>query len=179
MLAADIHAAKHVVEVESETDELTEILNLRGFHRLATLEHAKAVRYGRPYAILMVDADNLKAINDTQGHEAGNRLLRMLANLQQQSLRSTDLLARYGGDEFVLMLVGAELDKAREVAERICDTVGQILAATEEGDVSTTVSVGVAAYPQDGELMADVMERADQAMYRSKQGGRNKVTVYS
>ncbi|MCG2634004.1 MAG: GGDEF domain-containing protein [Gammaproteobacteria bacterium] len=179
MLASDIHDAKRMVEIESETDVLTGILNMRGFRRLAASEHRKAARYGRPYAVLMVDADNLKGVNDAAGHEAGNQLIRLVADLLQQGLRNTDLLARFGGDEFVLLLVETDLDKAGEVAERLCKSVARASTVTDRTPVSTTVSIGVAAYPQDGAAMLEVVERADQAMYRSKQAGRNQVSVYS
>jgi len=178
MLAADMHDARLSVEVTSETDELTGTLNMRGFRKVAEAEHHKAVRYNRPYGLLMVDADGLKDVNDTLGHEAGNTMIRLLANTLRQGLRRTDLLARYGGDEFVLMLVETDPQRSAEVAERLRATIAESPAMINGAEVTTTVSIGMAVCPQDGRELVELMERADRAMYVSKRAGRNQVTLH-
>jgi diguanylate cyclase (GGDEF)-like protein len=125
----------------------------------------------------MIDSDNLKAVNDTYGHEAGNRLLKLTVTCVQQSLRDTDVFARYGGDEFVALLPQTKSDGAYEVAERIRKSIAATPLDTQGKQVITTVSVGVAAFPEHSEELAVVMNRADQALYNSKRHGRNRTTV--
>ena len=123
MLSADIRTALSRIKIISETDELTGIYNVRAFTSLAGRAHKQSIRYGHVYSIVMIDSDNLKAVNDTYGHEAGNRLLRLTVTCVQQGLRETDVFARYGGDEFVVLLPQTKPDGAFEVAERIRKTI--------------------------------------------------------
>ncbi len=123
MLSADIRNALSRIKIISETDELTGIYNVRAFTSIADRAHRQSLRYGHIYSIVMVDSDNLKAVNDTYGHEAGNRLLKLMVTCIQQCLRETDVFARYGGDEFVLLLPQTNADGAFEVAERIRKTI--------------------------------------------------------
>ncbi|MGH8735393.1 MAG: GGDEF domain-containing protein, partial [Burkholderiales bacterium] len=119
MFSADIRYGLQHAKLLSETDELTGMFNTRGFAIAANRLFGQAQRYGRPASVLMVDSDNLKNVNDTHGHEAGNRLLRQLANAVQAELRATDVPARYGGDEFIVLLPETPPKGAGEVAERI------------------------------------------------------------
>jgi diguanylate cyclase (GGDEF)-like protein len=177
MLSADIRTALSRIKIISETDELTGIYNVRAFTALADRMHRQSIRYRHTYSIVMVDSDNLKAINDTYGHEAGNRMLKLTVNCIQQGLRETDIFARYGGDEFVVLLPQTRADGAFEVAERIRKTIASIPLDTQGKQVATTVSIGVASYPLHGEELAAVMSRADQALYSSKKRGRNCCSV--
>ena len=104
MFSADIRYGLQQAKLLSETDELTGLYNTRGFAIAANRLFGQAVRYGRAASLLMVDCDNLKPVNDSHGHEAGNRLLRQVANAVQSELRATDVPARYGGDEFIVLL---------------------------------------------------------------------------
>jgi diguanylate cyclase (GGDEF)-like protein len=173
MLSADIRTALSRIKVISETDELTGTHNVRAFTSLANRTHKQSVRYGHAYSVLMVDCDNLKAINDTYGHEAGNRLLKLTVTCIQQRLRETDVLARYGGDEFVLLLPQTGVDGAFEVAERIRKAVANTPLDTHGKQEQTTVSVGIASFPEHGEELAVIVNRADQALYSGKKRGRN------
>jgi diguanylate cyclase (GGDEF)-like protein len=177
MLSADIRSALSRIKIISETDELTGIYNLRAFTSIANRTHKQAQRYRQPYAIVMIDSDNLKAVNDTYGHEGGNRLLKLTVACVQQSLRDTDVFARFGGDEFIAILPQTKLEGAHEVAERIRKTIATTPLATQGKQVTTTVSVGLACYPEQGEELAVIMNRADQALYTSKKSGRNRTTV--
>lgn len=177
MLSADIRTALSRIKIISETDELTGIYNVRAFTALAGRAHKQSIRYGHTYSIVMVDSDNLKAVNDTYGHEAGNRLLKLTVTCIQQGLRETDVFARYGGDEFVLLLPQTKADGAFEVAERIRKTIASMPLDTQGKQVPTTVSIGIASFPAHGEDLAIIMNRADQAMYHSKQRGRNRCSV--
>src|SRR3954468_10862639 len=163
MLSADIRTALMRIKVLSETDELTGIYNVRAFTSMADRTHKQAIRYGHTYSILMIDSDNLKVVNDSFGHEAGNRLLKLTVTCIQQGLRETDILARYGGDEFVLLLPHTRADGALEVAERIRKSIAGTPLDTHGKDVGTTVSIGIASFPDHGAELAMIMNRADQA----------------
>ena len=104
MFSADIRYGLQHAKLLSETDELTGLFNTRGFAIAANRLFGQAMRYGRPASVLMIDSDHLKTVNDQHGHEAGNRLLRQVANAVQAELRATDVPARYGGDEFIVLL---------------------------------------------------------------------------
>jgi diguanylate cyclase (GGDEF)-like protein len=177
MLSADLRRAYTHVKQLSETDELTGVLNMRAFVTVAERVSHQAGRYARPFSVLMIDSDSLKQVNDTLGHEAGNRLLRQTVECIQGRLRQTDLIARYGGDEFVALLPETPCAGAALVAERIRKSVETAALVTREQRLSTTVSIGVAGYPNHGVDFESVLEKADQAMYASKAAGKNCVTV--
>jgi diguanylate cyclase (GGDEF)-like protein len=127
-------------------------------------------------SLVMIDCDNLKRVNDSFGHETGNRLLQHSVDSVRAQLRSTDVLARYGGDEFIALLPETGAQGAREVAERIRRSVETGGLRVRDCIVPTTVSVGVASYPDDGVDIHLLLDKADKAMYRSKQEGRNRST---
>jgi diguanylate cyclase len=127
----------------------------------------------------MIDSDNLKAVNDQHGHEAGNDLLRLIATGIKSQLRTTDVPARYGGDEFVVMLPDTGANGARDVAERIRESIARTPLELRDKSVLITVSIGLASYPDDGRVMDAIMHRADEAMYRAKSEGRNRVASFS
>jgi diguanylate cyclase (GGDEF)-like protein len=178
MFSADIRYGLQQAKLLSETDELTGLLNMRGFAIAANRLFGQALRYGRPASVLMIDSDSLKAVNDRHGHEAGNRLLRQVANAMQAELRATDLPARYGGDEFILLLSETPPKGALEVAERIRNAVGSRALAIEGHNVASTISIGVACFPEDGRTLDQLAARADRALYQAKQEGRNRVVRY-
>jgi len=153
------------------------VLNMRAFATYAERVSHQAGRYARPFSVLMIDSDSLKQVNDSLGHEAGNRLLRQTVECIQGQLRQTDIIARYGGDEFVALLPETPGSGAAGVAERIRKNVEMTPLVTREQKVTTTVSIGVACYPNHGMDFETVLEKADQAMYASKAGGKNRVTV--
>lgn len=177
MLSTDMRSAMSRIKAISEADELTGIYNVRAFTTLANHNHKQSVRYRQPYSIVMIDSDSLKKINDSFGHEAGNQLLKLTVTCIQQGLRDTDVLARYGGDEFVLMLPQTGTDGAFEVAERVRKTIESTPLGVHGSKVTTTVSAGVATFPDHGKDLATVMNCADQALYSSKKGGRNRTSV--
>ena len=178
MFSADIRYGLHRARLLSETDELTGLFNMRGFVVLANRLFAQAQRYERSASFLMVDSDNLKQVNDQHGHEAGNGLLKHLVKAMQAQLRFTDVAARYGGDEFVVMLPDTPPRGALEVAERIRRAIEETPFAADAGRVSCTVSIGVASYPEDGRSIDALLARADRALYVAKEGGRNKVARF-
>ena len=178
MFSADIRYGLNRAKLLSETDELTGLYNMRGFVVIANRLFAQAQRYERPASILMVDSDSLKQVNDRFGHESGNRLLQHVVKAMQGHLRATDVPARYGGDEFVIMLPDTPARGAQEVAERIRQAVETAPFTTETGRVACTVSIGVASFPQDGRSIEALLARADRALYDAKEAGRNRVSQH-
>jgi diguanylate cyclase (GGDEF)-like protein len=177
MLSSDIRRALIHIKALSETDELTGVLNMRAFTAIADRVSRQSARYNHPYSVVMIDSDSLKAVNDQHGHPMGNKLLQMLVHSVQAQLRETDILARYGGDEFILLLPETTSVGAEKLANRIRQRVEAAVLATREKPIVTTVSSGVAGYPEHGSDLETVMERADQALYTSKSAGKNRVTV--
>lgn len=175
MFSADIRYGLNRAKLLSETDELTGLYNMRGFVVIANRLFAQAQRYGRAASFLMVDSDSLKQVNDSYGHEAGNRLLQHIVKSMQGHLRATDVPARYGGDEFVIMLPDTPVRGALEVAERIRNAVETTPFAVDAGRIACTVSIGVASYPQDARSIEALLARADRALYEAKAAGRNRV----
>jgi diguanylate cyclase (GGDEF)-like protein len=178
LLAADVQYARQELIMLSDTDELTGLKNRRAFKHELTNEIKKAMRYKRAFSILMLDADNLKTINDKYGHAIGDKLLITLSQAIHDSLRGTDVLARYGGDEFVVLLTETSKPRAMEVAERVRKAVENTSFSANGDRVSSTLSIGVACYPGDSENSEDIISSADQALYESKRNGRNTVTHF-
>jgi len=175
MFASDIRYGLNKVKLLSETDELTNILNRRGFAIIADRLFGQTVRYDRPLSILLIDCDNLKLVNDSLGHKAGDALLVALVKVVQDQLRHTDILARHGGDEFLVLLPETPIGGAHDAAEKIRAAVESITLALNGKLVSSTVSIGVASYPADGGTLDILLARADRNMYQAKLAGRNRV----
>ena len=178
MFSADIRYGLQHAKLLAETDDLTGLFNTRGFAIAANRLFGQAMRYGRPASVLMVDSDNLKQVNDAHGHEAGSRLLRQVANAVQSELRATDVPARYGGDEFIVLLPETPPKGALDVAERIRKAIALRPLAINGQTVAATVSIGIACYPEDGRTLDALAARADRALYQAKQEGRNRVVRY-
>lgn len=152
----------------SETDPLTRVYNMRFVHR--TLEGLTAGEEETPFALMIVDLDNLKAVNDQRGHLTGDEVLVQSAKIVRGLARKTDLVARYGGDEFILVAPGPERDDARDLAERIRAAMQKKLAF-----YGVTVSIGLAYFPDEAQTPAALLHLADQRLYQAKQAGKNRV----
>src|ERR671918_267375 len=156
----------HQIRLLARTDSLTGLFNRRTMEEELARELERAARDKRPVTVLLIDVDNLKEVNDTLGHSAGDRLLKACGAAWHERLRSADLLARYGGDEFAVILPDCSMDHALVVGERL----------REATPAETTSSIGVAQW--DGVESSDQMlRRADDAMYQAKRAGRNRVTA--
>lgn len=175
MFASDIRYGLSEVRQLSETDELTATLNRRGFDIIAARLFSQALRYNRPISVLGIDCDNLKQVNDDLGHKAGDTLLISLVKSIQGQLRNTDILARQGGDEFVVLLPETTAAGAYDVAEKIRAAVAANALALDGKLVRTTISIGVASYPDDGATLDMLLAHADYSMYQAKLAGRNRV----
>lgn len=179
MFSSDIRYSLNKTKLISETDELTELLNRRGFAIEANRMFGQAARYDRPLSILMIDSDNLKQVNDSYGHKAGDHLLRLIVKSIQDQVRDTDIIARYGGDEFVVLLPETPAQGAFDVADRIRNSVAYTLLEIDGRAVKITASIGVATYPGDGRTLDSLMASADEAMYKAKAKGRDCVIKFS
>ncbi len=167
------------------TDSLTGLYNRRHFLNVAGAEFERARRYGRPMAVILVDIDHFKAVNDTWGHLVGDATLRTVADAIRRGLRRVDLLGRYGGEEFVALLPETTVQGARIVAERIRSLVEATATETEHGPVRVTVSLGLGTFEPPAPLrtttdsLEALLDRADQAMYESKRLGRNRASIFA
>jgi diguanylate cyclase (GGDEF)-like protein len=178
MLSADIRYALDKIKRVSDTDELTGIYNMRAFSAILQRAFGQAVRYGHALSVVMIDSDNLKQVNDSHGHESGNRLLQHLVRSIREQLRGSDVVARYGGDEFIVLLPETNNNGALDTAERIRKAIECSRFDVRSGKIAVTVSLGVASYPEDGGNLEIILDKADKAMYRAKQRGRNQVMAY-
>ena len=178
MLAGETENARHEVERLSLTDDVTGMHNMRNFFLLSDTQEKLAQRHERGFAICMIDADGLKAINDQHGHLAGTELIRHVAAIITTNIRCSDICARYGGDEFVIMFNETSKDEVAPAVERIVTAMASTPFPFENVMLSTTLSAGLASYPADGPDVRTVMANADAALYASKRSGKNRLTVY-
>ncbi len=178
LLGADMQIARASVQKLSETDDLTTLPNMRSFMASLERECRQAEVAGTSFGLLMIDADNLKPVNDELGHDAGNEMIKHLVRSIERGLRGSDIVARYGGDEFVVLLPEADRQATTEIAERVRQAVGNSALDIEGRSVSATVSIGLAVYPDDGMDPQTLLSRADQLLYDGKRKGGNCVCNY-
>lgn len=157
------------------TDELTGLANRRAVNITLRQEAMRAVRHSLSYALLMIDLDHFKRINDSYGHDVGDRALQHLATLVTTLLRGTDTVGRYGGEEFIVLLPQTDLDAALLVAERIRAKIERSPLRLDHQHIAMTTSIGVAASPRGELSLDDALKQVDSALYRAKEEGRNRV----
>jgi diguanylate cyclase (GGDEF)-like protein len=169
--------ALHVPQLEEEArlDAKTGLANARHFHEVFEQELARAARYGRPLGLIVADLDYLRDINNEHGHLAGDAVLRGIADVFRSQLRRMDTAARFGGEEFCILLPDATGSQTLEVAERIRRAVANHTVEVGGQHVRATLSLGVAAFPEDGALPEEILRHADEALFRAKAAGRNCV----
>jgi diguanylate cyclase (GGDEF)-like protein/PAS domain S-box-containing protein len=161
----------------SYIDDLTGVYNHRFFIQQLTLEIERQKRYPNPLSLLMIDIDNFKHYNDTNGHLAGDQALRAIALLIQQGVRQTDIVARYGGEEFSGILINSGEEGAKKIAERVRRNVAETRFPNErlQPNGNLTVSIGVGIFSSTIQTLTDLIRNADNALYRAKRAGRNRV----
>jgi ATP-binding cassette ChvD family protein len=165
--------------VAARTDAKTGLLNAVAWQRKADEEVARALRSGTPLALLLVDVDHFKRVNDGHGHLAGDEVLRALATELRQQVRESDLVGRFGGEEFTVLLPGTAADGACRIAERLRASAGSLSFCVADARISVTVSIGVAVLGGHGGDLFELLAAADLALYRAKDAGRNQVRLYS
>jgi diguanylate cyclase (GGDEF)-like protein len=168
-LSADITEARERIENLAQTDSLTGLYNVRMFNEVWQREHETCERNRGVYALLMVDMDKLKEINDVFGLEAGNSAITLVAQCLQRSIRTTDHAARLGGDEFAVLLPGASAEVAEAVVKRVRHNVYKTTLDLKSRMIRCSVSIGVVNYPKDSRDMRDLRSLADDKMYRDKE----------
>ncbi|MDZ4048077.1 MAG: GGDEF domain-containing protein, partial [Pseudoxanthomonas sp.] len=158
-------------------DALTGVLARNGLAEQGARLIAESRRHGRPLSLLLMDMDQFKSVNDSLGHYAGDSLLRHLAERARLVLRGEDVLARLGGDEFVALLPSTDLNGARVVAERLRDGINHAHMRFQGQEVPAPLSIGVAQLQADDDVLDSLLKRADQAMYRAKRAGGDRVEM--
>lgn len=158
------------------TDTLTGLYNYRHFSLVLEQELERTRRTGQPTCLIMVDLDHFKAVNDTWGHEIGNKVLKQTANLMTQLLRRIDIPCRYGGEEFALILPGTPLPRAIQAAERLRMALQETAVEFDGQQLSVTASMGVSVYMKESKLSVEAfIKEADGFLYQAKEAGRNRI----
>jgi len=165
----------------SNIDDLTGIHNYRFFKEMLKHEIERHSRYNRPLSLLMIDIDNFKEVNDNYGHLVGDQVLKQTAHLLKKSIRSCDIVSRYGGEEFAVILPEILPDEALKVGERIVQTIPchDFKVADTNIGKEISVTVGLASFPKDADNAKLLIENSDKALYLGKQAGKNQVFVFA
>ena len=177
-VAISIDNSRRVEQMKNQavTDELTGLYNRRAFADIAEKEVGRARRYQRPLALILFDIDHFKNVNDTHGHLVGDQVLRVLAAAVRKTVRATDTICRFGGEEFIVLMPEAKPDEALTMAERLREKVSDITVVAPGGTLSLTISLGFAGLePDKDETLESLIGRSDKAMYEAKAAGRNTV----
>jgi two-component system cell cycle response regulator len=162
----------HLTRLAS-TDVLTELYSRRGWFEIAATEFSRSRRYNRAVSLMIVDLDYFKRVNDTYGHDAGDRLLQTFAAMLRLECRQSDVVGRIGGEEFAVLVPETSVRAAQRLAGRIANTCRSLKVATAAGEVTCTCSIGISDVRPDDFTIDDVMRRADVALYEAKRAGRN------
>lgn len=176
MLASDLSEQMKEIAVR---DQLTGLLNRRGFGEQSARAYATARRTDRPVSVIMTDIDHFKSINDQFGHAVGDSALIHFAKILKITRRTDDILARMGGEEFAIVLPGTQLEESIRIAEELCKLLKEAPMIVEGETVTMTASFGVATLSLNDASLTDAVVRADRALYRSKRAGRNRVDLES
>ncbi len=163
----------------ARTDPKTGLLNATAWQREADVEVARALRLAAPLALLLVDVDHFKRVNDSHGHLIGDEVLRALAAELRQQVRESDVVGRFGGEEFTVLLPRTDTVGACLIAERLRSSAGTLSIAAADARIQVTVSIGVSVLGQHGSDLFGLLAAADLALYRAKDAGRNQVQLYS
>jgi len=165
------------IQRQATTDGLTGLVNHKTFYETLEKELWRSRRYGGQISLIMVDVDNLKKINDAYGHRAGDKVIKEISKRIKECIRQIDTAARYGGDEFAVILINTSLIDASVVARRMVDAVSRTPAVWNKEKIELSISVGLGQY--DPEVSPeDITSRSDQALYAAKQAGKNTVRVF-
>ena len=178
--AIERHEAKIHIQHLATHDPLTDLYNRTTFEKRITDDISRAKRYNHSLSIFMLDIDHFKKINDTYGHQTGDAVLCSFAEALKNSLRDTDYVVRYGGEEFIIVLPETKLNKAKDFAERLRNIIAEHpIAIAEDKVIYVTVSIGISNYPEHGQNWQELVESSDKAMYDVKNCGRNQIKVAS
>ncbi|MEQ9362454.1 MAG: diguanylate cyclase [Rhodospirillales bacterium] len=174
----DLKAANEELTRLATTDFLTGVWNRRRFMELGEAEVARVRRSGRSFGMAMMDVDHFKSVNDTHGHDAGDNVLRALAEACVDRLRNVDIVGRMGGEELALILPETDPQGAVLTVERLREYLGDLSIPIDSGTLNVTVSVGVTTVKDPSDSIEAALKRADEALYKAKGSGRNKTVAY-
>ena len=176
-ILSDLDQAEQKLQILSNTDELTQTYNRRYFIQVGEQELKRALRYGEIFSIALLDIDNFKEINDSSGHVTGDEVLRKLSYLFKQEIRETDVVARYGGDEFVFLFPQTDEKQVQTWAERLYEQFTEIPIALTGLEVRLSFSIGVASFDSTIATLDDILTKADRALYEAKKTGGDKFVL--
>jgi len=174
----ELEKANDKLEIISQTDGLTGLLNRKSWEDYLQAEFNRETRYEEECALIIFDIDRFKKINDTFGHPAGDEVIKQAATITQKMIRKVDVAGRYGGEEYVILLPSTSIDSAKVLAERIRKKIEAKPAYYGGETIHYTISLGIAAFHSSLENTTQWLDCADQALYQSKEGGRNLTTIY-
>ncbi|MCI5121320.1 MAG: GGDEF domain-containing protein, partial [Candidatus Electrothrix sp. AUS4] len=178
LIAKETERTKDKIRQLSRTDQLTGLWNMKMLLIFMQREYQRILAKTGKFSVLMIDADSLKAVNDVYGHHAGTMLIVSISETMRLELREEDMLARFGGDEFVAFLPDTTCQKAWEIAERMRIRIAEVPLNYEGNPLTITVSCGIACYPEHGQDLTQIMKMADKALYTSKGHGKNRCTIF-
>ena len=169
----------HIKEQQAITDPITGVNNYRYFRIQIESEIGRALRHNKVFSLVMIDIDNFKEYNDAHGHMNGDLALKLVAEGLQKNIRKSDVLARYGGDEFIIILPELDKEASKKMAEKLCTVIShtKLPAKKFAPKVNLTISLGVATFPEDGDIEDKLLKKADEALYLAKDSGRNTVRI--
>ena len=174
----DLKAANEELTRLATTDFLTGVWNRRRFMELGEAEVARVRRSGRSFGMAMMDVDHFKSVNDTHGHDAGDNVLRALAEACVDRLRNVDIVGRMGGEEFALILPETDPQGAMLTVERLREYLSELAIPIDSGTLTVTVSIGVTTVRDPSDTIEGALKRADEALYKAKGSGRNRTVAY-
>jgi diguanylate cyclase (GGDEF)-like protein len=178
LISKETDRTKDKIRQLSRTDQLTGLWNMKMLLVFMQREYERILAKTGKFSVLMIDADSLKAVNDLYGHHAGTMLIVSISETMRSELREEDMLARFGGDEFVAFLPDTTCRKAWEIAEKMRIRIAEAPLNYEGNALSITVSCGIACYPEHGQDLTQIMKMADKALYTSKGYGKNRCTIF-
>lgn len=173
-LAFTLMASERLIDQLNQTirhDDLTGALNKSSLYKEIDREIVRSVRYRRPLTLMMIDLDNFKAINDSMGHLKGDQMLKAVVHQIHVTVRNTDLVARFGGDEFAVLLTETDIERTQQIAARVLQAIASVLPDY------CGASIGISSIRSHGETVDSLLHRADQALYKAKQRGKNQVAL--
>jgi len=178
-VAITLENARLFQEVQSLalTDPLTGLHNRRNLFEVGRLEFARSQRMNRPICCMMLDLDHFKTVNDTYGHQAGDKVLQEFARICKASVREIDLVGRYGGEELIILLPETTLEATQQVAQRLRNSIASTPVLIDQRQIQVTVSIGLSRMDENTPNLETLIARADQAMYLAKHHGRNRVAL--